>query len=80
MKKFDYTKIPEKLLTPEIVQMMGCIHEHKGKQELFVEANKDELISSISLNYKKQQNASEFVKVLKRFLCLYAIMVIVRVT
>lgn len=43
MKIFDYTKIPEKLLVPEIVQMIGCIHEHKGKQELFLEANIDEL-------------------------------------
>ena len=43
MREFDYTKIPEKLLTPEIVQMMGSIHEHKGRQELFLEANTDEL-------------------------------------
>lgn len=40
---FDYKKILEKLLTPEIVQMVGSIHEHKGKQELFLEANIDEL-------------------------------------
>lgn len=32
MKSFDYTKIPEKLLTPELVQMMGWIHKHKEKQ------------------------------------------------
>lgn len=43
MREFDYTKTPEKLLTPEIVQMMGSIHEHKGKQELFLEANTDEM-------------------------------------
>lgn len=30
-------------MTPEIVQMIGSIHEHKGKQELFLEANVDEL-------------------------------------
>lgn len=39
MRAFDYIKEPEKLLTPEIVQMIGKIHEHKGKQELFLEAN-----------------------------------------
>jgi len=39
MKSFDYIKVPEKLLTPEIVQMAASIHEHKGKQELFLEAN-----------------------------------------
>ena len=43
MRKFDFLKNSEKLLTPEIVQLLGSIHEHKGKQELFVEANVDEL-------------------------------------
>lgn len=43
MRLFDYKKEPEKLLTPEIVQMVSSIHEHKGKQELFLEANIDEL-------------------------------------
>lgn len=43
MRDFDYNKTPEKLLTSEIVQMIGSIHEHKGKQELFLEANIDEL-------------------------------------
>ena len=43
MKTFDYVKAPERLLTPEIVQMTGSIHEHKGRQELFLEANADEL-------------------------------------
>ena len=43
MRSFDYIKAPEKLLTPEIVQMVASIHEHKGKQELFLEANIDEL-------------------------------------
>lgn len=43
MRIFDYKIVPEKLLTPEIVQMITSIHEHKGKQELFLEANADEL-------------------------------------
>lgn len=43
MRRFDYIKQPETLLTPEIVQMIASIHEHKGKQELFLEANIDEL-------------------------------------
>ncbi len=34
MRHFDYKMAPEKLLTPEIVQMIGSLHEHKGKQEL----------------------------------------------
>ena len=43
MRLFDYKKEPEKLLTSEIVRMVSSIHEHKGKQELFLEANIDEL-------------------------------------
>ena len=43
MRDFDFIVSPAKLLTPEIVQMVSSIHEHKGKQELFLEANVDEL-------------------------------------
>ena len=38
-RDFDYFTSSAKLLTPEIVQMVGSIHEHKGKQKLFLEAN-----------------------------------------
>ena len=58
MKSFNYTKISEKLLTPEIVQMLGCIHEHKGKQELFVEANKDELKTLLEVALIQSTGAS----------------------
>ena len=43
MRIFDYAARSEDLLTPEIVQMIGKIHEHKGRQDLFLEANVDEL-------------------------------------
>ena len=39
VRNFDYKQVPEQLLTPEIVQMIASIHEHKGRQELFLEAN-----------------------------------------
>lgn len=45
MRDFDYITSPARLLTPEIVQMVGSIHKHKGKQKLFLEANRDELKS-----------------------------------
>ena len=35
MRIFDYAARSEDLLTPEIVQMIGKIHEHKGRQDLF---------------------------------------------
>ena len=49
MRRFDYTSSFEKLLTPEIVQLIGKIHEHKGKQDLFVEANADELKTLLNI-------------------------------
>ena len=36
MQDVDYIVSPAKLLIPEIVQMVSSIHEHKGKQELFL--------------------------------------------
>ena len=43
MKNFDYTDTPKRLLSPDIVAILTSIHEHKGKQELFIEANSDAL-------------------------------------
>ena len=37
MRLFDYKIIEEKLMTPEIMNMVTLIHEHKGKQELYIE-------------------------------------------
>ena len=37
--------IRDRLLTPEIVQMIGSIHEHKGKQELFLEPSVDFIVA-----------------------------------
>jgi len=41
MKIFDYKKSPKTLLTPDIVAMLTSIHEHKGRQELYIEAHAD---------------------------------------
>lgn len=49
MKVFDYQNAPEKLLTPEIVRLLTSIHEHKGKQELFIEAHADELTNLLEI-------------------------------
>ena len=43
MKIFDYINTPKALLTPDIVAMLTSIHEHKGKQELYIEAHADTL-------------------------------------
>lgn len=43
MRTFDFAKIYDTLLTPEIVSLMGQIHEYKGKQVLFVQAKPNAL-------------------------------------
>lgn len=43
MKIFDYKDAPKALLVPDIVAMLTRIHEHKGKQGLFIEAHADVL-------------------------------------
>lgn len=58
MRDFDYITSPAKLLTPEIVQMVGSIHEHKGKQELFLEANIDELKTLLEVALIQSTGAS----------------------
>lgn len=58
MRRFDYIKQPETLLTPEIVQMIASIHEHKGKQELFLEANIDELKTLLAVALIQSTGAS----------------------
>ena len=58
MRDFDFIVSPEKLLTPEIVQMVSSIHEHKGKQELFLEANVDELKTLLEVALIQSTGAS----------------------
>lgn len=58
MRSFDYTLRPEKLLTPQIVQMVASIHEHKGKQELFLEANMDEIKTLLDVAMVQSTKAS----------------------
>lgn len=43
MRSFDFEKEYQKLLTPDIVALLTQIHEHKGRQNFFIEAQKDVL-------------------------------------
>lgn len=43
MHTFDFAKIYDTLLTPEIVSLVGQIHEYKGRQALFIGAKPDAL-------------------------------------
>ena len=58
MKNFDYTDIPKTLLTPDIVAMLTSIHEHKGKQALFVEAHADALTTLMEIAKIQSTGAS----------------------
>ena len=58
MHDFDYDKAPEKLLTPQIVQLLGQIREEKGKQELFLEAHTDDLKSLLEIAKIQSTGAS----------------------
>lgn len=43
MRNYEYNKKWQQLLTPEIVTMLSQIHEFKGEQNLFIEAQSDTL-------------------------------------
>lgn len=43
MREFDFKASATKLLTNDIVNMLGYIHEYKGQQNLFIEAKADVL-------------------------------------
>ena len=58
MKSFEYKSSPRQLLTPDIVAMLTSIHEHKGKQELFIEANADVLNSLMEVAKIQSTGAS----------------------
>jgi Fic family protein len=58
MKIFDYQEAPKALLTPDIVAMLTSIHEHKGKQELFVEAHADALTQLMEIAKIQSTGAS----------------------
>ena len=49
MRNFDYQTEYNKLLTPDIVALLAQIHEHKGQQNLFIEANKDALTELLEI-------------------------------
>ena len=43
MRDYDYSKIYDGLLAPDIVALLTQIHEFKGEQTLFIEAKSDTL-------------------------------------
>lgn len=58
MKLFDYINRPKALLTPDIVAILTSIHEHKGKQSLYIEAHADVLTSLMEVAKIQSTGAS----------------------
>lgn len=61
MRKYDFQNEWQKLLVPDIVALLTQIHEFKGEQNLFVEANSDTLTQLVEV--AKIQSTEAFNKI-----------------
>jgi Fic family protein len=62
MKSFDYISTLKSLLTPDVVAMLTSIHEHKGRQELFVAAHADVLVTLMEIAKVQSTGASNAIE------------------
>ena len=58
MRQFDYSKMPEELFTPEIINLIAKIHEYKGKQDLYIAAKPDILEFMVEIAKVQSTEAS----------------------
>lgn len=58
MRHFDYRKEYNRLLTPDIVTLLTRLHEQKGQQNLFIEAQKDALSELLEIARIQSTEAS----------------------
>ena len=58
MRSFDFKSEYNKLLTPDIVALLAQIHEYKGQQNLFIEANQDALTELLEIAKIQSTEAS----------------------
>ena len=58
MRDFNYKKEYQKLLTPEIVSYLTQIHEYKGQQNLYIEAESDVLSELLEMTKIQSTEAS----------------------
>ncbi|XMB66258.1 Fic family protein [Mycoplasmatota bacterium zrk1] len=58
MRQFNYDKVNPELFTPDIVNLLSAIHEYKGKQELFIEAQPDVLNAMLEVAKIQSTGAS----------------------
>lgn len=58
MREFDYSVIPNELFCSDIMNLVAAIHEYKGKQQLFIEAQPDILNSMLEIAKVQSTGAS----------------------
>ena len=58
MHTFDYKETPKRLLTPDIVNLLSSLHEFRGKQELYIEAESDLLTALLDIAKIQSTKAS----------------------
>ena len=58
MHTFDYKETPKQLLTADIVNMLSSLHEFKGRQELYIEAESDVLTALLDIAKIQSTKAS----------------------
>lgn len=58
MRKYDFQNESSKLLVPDIVALLTQIHEFKGEQNLFIEANQDSLSQLVEIAKIQSADAS----------------------
>jgi Fic family protein len=58
MRIFDYTAIPEELISYELMNLVSAIHEYRGKQQLFIDAKPDVLVAMLEIAKIQSTGAS----------------------
>lgn len=58
MHAYDFTNQPKDLLTPEVVALLTRLHECRGRQELFIEAEADVLTALLEVARIQSTDAS----------------------
>ncbi len=62
MRIFDYTTIPEELISYELMNLVSAIHEYSGKQQLFIEAKPDVLAAMLEIAKIQSTGASNSIE------------------
>ncbi len=58
MRNFEYSRSWQRLLAPDIVTMLAQVHEYKGEQNLFIEAQSDTLTQLVEVAKIQSTEAS----------------------